>query len=821
MTSWIDCIKKAQQEGRLSQKAYEQANELFDEVKESLANKMGEDVAEVEAGLKAFNAIKHELAEKKRRELLKIKTWQRIDKNLKEYKNARGEYDPAKAMLAILDRDEFANYSNLEARRKAVLGSLHSKMTDVLSSFRRNIAGGLRSKALLNDVVREVFGEDTGNVSAKELATAWSETAEFARMRFNKAGGAVPKRADWGMPQTHDSVKIRKMPYKKWRDFIAPKLDLDKMIDEVSGLPFSQVPEKLELALREVYETIKTEGWNKIKPSGQALGKTLAGRHADHRFLSFRSADDFLAYQKELGTNDTFSTMMGHLDVMARDIASLEILGPNPHSTMRFMEQTVRKWGAETDNMSKAERAVYKAQNMYGIFSGGNNVPIDGVVARGFAGVRQTLQSAQLGAAAISAITDLNFGRIARKQAGLPQTKLVANYIKYLNPLNVSDQKIAVRMGLIAENWSTIAAGQARYVGDISGPEFTRRIADAVMRLSGLSPLTQAGKWAFGMEFMGKLADDAGLSFNQLDPIMQKIMKKYGIESDAWNIMRSTQLYEHETATFLRPDDITTRTDLSPELAEDIANRYLEMILSETEFAVPSSSLRGRASLMGESKPGSLIGEIVRSFAMYKNFSITLLNTHIMRIVSEKSPAMAADLIISTTLMGGLAIQLKEISKGRDPRPMTSPEFWGAALMQGGGLGIFGDVLFKGVNRFGGGLASTIAGAPVGFVNDLNNLTVGNIMQLAGGDDSNAGGEAVRFARRYIPGASLWYTRLAAERLLFDNMDRWADPKAHKRFRRLERKYEREYNQKFWWKPGKNAPDRMPNLGNITKETPK
>ena len=41
---------------------------------------------------------------------------------------------------------------------------------------------------------------------------------------------------------------------------------------------------------------------------------------------------------------------------------------------------------------------------------------------------------------------------------------------------------------------------------------------------------------------------------------------------------------------------------------------------------------------------------------------------------------------------------------------MTSPEFWGAALLQGGGLGIFGDFMVSSVSRGGRGIEETVAG---------------------------------------------------------------------------------------------------------------
>jgi hypothetical protein len=196
--------------------------------------------------------------------------------------------------------------------------------------------------------------------------------------------------------------------------------------------------------------------------------------------------------------------------------------------------------------------------------------------------------------------------------------------------------------------------------------------------------------------------------------------------------MRATPLYDFNGATFLRPDDIAARTDIDPRMANDLTDKLIIMINTETNFAVPSTSIRGRLALTGNVRPGTIPGEVLRSFAMYKNFSVTILNTHIARGlaldgVSAKGRYLGG-FIVTATLMGALAMQLKEISKGRDPVPMDTPEFWGAAMLQGGGLGIFGDFMFSQTNRFGGGLAETVGGPVVGLINDVRNLTIGNII---------------------------------------------------------------------------------------------
>ena len=825
--SFRECIVNAEAEGTITGEQAKQARELFDDLETEYQGNMAGPAASLKAARDAFGSLERQALERKRRKLLQVQNWQKLKVNLEGYRNLRGERDIGRAAEALFDTDGLSKYSSVVQREAAVERSATRKLYNVLATFRRNLVGETRNKADLKNMIREVFERgSTGDASAREMAEAWAEASDYLRKRFNAAGGRIPKRKDWGLPQVHDTLAVRKATFQEWRDFIQPRLDSAKMIDEVTGLPFT--PDRMELALHNVYETIRTDGMNKLIPGSVGQGKSVANRNLDHRFLVFKNADNWMQYQEKFGNSNSFDTMFAHIKVMAKDIAMMEVLGPNPKATVTFLKQTIQKEaGMKADEAAEnaARKSSARLDSLYLAVTGANNAPIDGKFASTFAGLRQVLQSAQLGAAAISAITDVNFNRLARSFTGLPQANTLTQYLKLISPLGAEEKgKLAIRLGLIADGWSSLASGQMRYVGDISGPEITRRVADFVMRASLLSPMTQAGRWAFGMEFLGALADNVGKTFDQLDEPFRKTMERYNLSSDHWEIIRKTDLYEHEGATFLRAEDIEARTDITPGLARDLGTRLMEMVETETNFAVPSTSLRGRTALTGDARPGTISGELVRSFAMYKNFGITLVNTHLMRGMQQQGGKAKgryfADLIISTTLMGALAMQLKEMSKGRDPKPMTGPAFWGAALLQGGGLGIFGDFLFSDVNRFDRGLAETIAGPVVGFADDVRKLTIGNIIEAANGEDTNAASEMIQFAARYTPGASLWYTRLALERMVIDQAQMMTDPKAKSKMRRLENRYKKEQGQKYWWRPGKTAPDRAPNLENVLAPAP-
>jgi hypothetical protein len=457
--------------------------------------------------------------------------------------------------------------------------------------------------------------------------------------------------------------------------------------------------------------------------------------------------------------------------------------------------------------------------NLFAYHKGTLHKPVDGFFGNTFAGLRQILTSAQLGGAAIMTITDFHWTRMTAKFNGLPATKANAKAVKFLSEGMKKDKamaRTAIRLQLGAEMWSAISAVQTRYLNDIDAPLWSKRVSDFILRGSGLSHSTQSNKWAFGWIGMGHLAESINKPFNKLDINLQKQFTKYGIKSKDWEIIRKTKLYDAgidepsmvgKGATFLRPDDIHARADLDFATREYLTTRLMTWLVNETNFAVPTSSAKGRITLAGSSQPGTLKGEVVNSMLMYKNFPITLGMTHLARgfqQVGLKGKAKyLVPMILGGTVMGALAYELKQIAAGKNP---TSPEnmgvrYWLNAMVYGGGLGIFGDFLFQDTNRYGGSLSKTLTGPVISFLGDLVNLTVGNVAQLASGEKTNAGKELAAFIQRYTPGTNLWYTRLVIERIIFDTLEKLLNPNYQSDTRRKVNQLKSRTGQDYWWSP--------------------
>ena len=141
--------------------------------------------------------------------MLQAQTWKRISKDLDEYRTAAGMEDPGLAALALFEQDASSKFLSITQVQAAIERSATRKMDKYLATFRRNLIGQTRNKAKIPNMIREIFNESTGDAAARELAEAWQEASEYLRKRFNAAGGAIPKRSDWGLPQIHDTLRVR------------------------------------------------------------------------------------------------------------------------------------------------------------------------------------------------------------------------------------------------------------------------------------------------------------------------------------------------------------------------------------------------------------------------------------------------------------------------------------------------------------------------------------------------------------------------------------------------------------------------------------
>jgi uncharacterized protein (UPF0297 family) len=700
------------------------------------------------------------------------------------------------------------------------------------------LSGAQKEKlTLLQDIIRELHDPGaTKNKVASELAIAYTEAAEHARLLYNQSGGAIRLNKSWALPQPHHAGKIMHVGAEKWKADIKPLLNRDAMLDNATGLKMTD--EELDELLNEVYQSIVTDGRNKLDTivtgNMSGTGKSIAKRHLEHRVLNFADGDAYMAYQKMYGEHDTFDVMMNHLRSMAKDITSMQVLGPNAESTVTFLKQYVKQIadrqvadGANPKVLNRADRAGLLFDAMWQIHKGLPESP-NASFNTFMKNYRALLMATRLGSTPlIAAPTDMMTVRKMAKMNGMSQWRAVGGYLRELFRFNKSERsQLAAELGMMNESMMDgTSSALARYLHEDNATPFFQFIVDSSLRLNGLTHITQSGRHWAGMMMMSNMAKNTGKGFTELTPGMQKGLARYGITADKWEKIRTAKLYSKQFSgqdiNYLRAEDIAKIEGLGTGEARELADSYMRMVFGEMEVAVPTVSYLERAKLTGVTPPGTMAGEITRSFAMFKSWPFAFYHNHIQRAWMEADTPLQkanalADTFLFMTIGGALGVQLMEITKGRkpmdtDPTTEAGRRFWGNAMLRSGGFGPLFDVA-AGLGDYRQGLSGYVAGPVIGAMDSIGYALFGSGKDLIEGKEDVGAKFKTRAMKEVIshtPYQSNWMINLVMKRLLWEKILLWNDPSYIKQINRSVRRDYRE-GKEYWWKPNEDRPRENP-----------
>lgn len=768
----------------------------------------------------AADDIKNRLRKKTQRNRHTIMA--QLQKEQENYLRAQRASPEAAVELPLRVLEASRSSANQVDSVVGVMNALRNQFDGMLSTFleqhSRDIVGNVRNKAKLKNIVRELHGEGTGDAVASAMSKAITDAKERARQLFNAAGGDIGLLEDHGMPHRHDRVRIMRGGFDTWFDEVAPRLDWTRIENFWTKQPFSvdgtPPPAGVQRGfLKEIFDNIDTDGWVKRDVTwGMQNGKALSNRYSEARTLHFKTADDWMAYNDRFGVSDPYSSIVGHMHRMARDIAMMRVLGPSHTAGLdNVVNHAMKKVAGNKALEEKLTANANTAKAMLAHMSGTANAPHNEFWARFFGGTRQALSAAHLGSAMLVSGSDSVAMSLAANSVGMNPANVVSRHVGLL--ANRMSREEAARAGYVADTLSDAGNTMLRYLGEAPVAGWTERLSSFVMRAQGLSFWTDMARVAFNMEFAGNLADARTLG--DLEPRMAASLRSRGITDADWAMFAREDLHfraknggRFASPAYWRSAAVSAGVD--PKEAERIALTIDGFVQEMTEVAVPSNSFEMRARFMGESRPGSISGELARSLVAYKSYAMTFSINQFRQVMAIPTGMGRAQYVAAGmagfTVMGAVGVQLKELAKGNEPRPMDDPSFWTAAALQGGGLGIIGDLTSASTTRLGGGLMGYFAGPVVGLGNDIGALTFGNMAAVMKGENANLGRDVVKFGKRYTPGTTLWQTRAAMDRLVWDQMQMVLDPDADTAMRREAKRQQREYGNGQWWDAGALTP---------------
>lgn len=675
---------------------------------------------------------------------------------------------------------------------------------------------GLDNPAMTADVVREVFkmaDGHTGNPAAKAAAKAWLEVIENMRQRFNSAGGSIGKLGYGYLSQAHDALRVLQAGADNWAQRTIKLLDRDQYLREDGSL--MNDAEVLDM-LRAAHQTISENGQNKTEP-GQFKGTgARANRGSDHRVLHFKDGDAWMEYMRDFGEGSLYDSMIGHVGAMARDIGLVENYGPNPAQTYRVQADIAQRADGVGTLANRAQGNTPEAY--WELISGNSGAAANRTIARIGKDLRNVQTAAKITAGPLAAFGDMATIATTLHFNRLPYFEMIANVGKQFK---AEERAWLQSHGVIAES---LVNDVQRMVGEHFSHNLTGQVTNAVMRASLLNAWTDGLRAAFSATLMRNFAPKLGKGWADLDGWDQQLLARKGIGEAEWAVISKAAPTDRNGMQYLTAQAIRGVDD---PLARTAATKWLAFVNDEAQFAVVNPDLATRAVVTGgATRAGTFSGEAWRSFAQFKSFPIAMVTRHWQRIIDtprglEGAPlgfgagnpllggelgtkiGMLAAFMVTTTMLGAIQTQGRQVIAGKDPIDMTGDhagKFWTKALAAGGGGGFFADVLLAPLDdpsrSFEGklGMAGPVAGAAGGLIDVAK-------------ADKNQGARAVQWLNDQLPGVDIWYLRAAWEHWVLHQAQEAINPGY---VGRIEQRAQKQWGQGMWWAPGEALPDRLP-----------
>ncbi len=672
------------------------------------------------------------------------------------------------------------------------------------------------------------------NPDILKLAKIMEEYSETIRLKLNDRGANIQKLWGYIVRQSHDPYSIRDaakklgknldemeadpnlkgsdINYNKnftaWKNFVLDKLDKERTFAGVDDIDQFMLFAYNSLVKN---ENLKSDGAD--FSYGARATKDVAKSSKFKRVLHFKTADDWFDYNDVFGVGNLKESFFSGLQTAGRNIGIMDTLGTKPAENF----EKIRKAVAKRMVMDKRDQNTVSSKQFNKFISvvDGSIYTVENFGVAKYSAIARALSSmAKLGGATVSAAADIGLYGSEMRYQGKSFLGGMFEAMSSLARIKNTKQKkdIAEMLGFIADNTIYDIAGRYQ-VGDNLSKGFTKA-QRFFFKVNLLSWWTNTLKEGAMLGMANYFAKQKNLSFDSLNPQLKNLFKVYNIDSTKWNIIRKTamekaddgtefiniglldQISDGDVKKITGIDDLTSR-EIGIEKDKFKAS-VSGMLLDRSIYAVIEPDARVRATMTQGQLAGTAAGEALRFFFQFKAFPLSIVQKVLGREIDyfkgqnkevQRGIVGLAAIVVTSGLLGYLSMTIKDLLKGRSPRDPTKVKSVMAAFLQGGGLGIYGDVLFQ-ETRSGGDILGQLAGPVPLTAFDL----VQAIKYGIRGEGGKAGRTAYRAVSQSIPFLNLFYLKTAFDYLIGYSIMETMSPGT---LRRMENRMRRDYNQEF------------------------
>ncbi|EPG4139443.1 hypothetical protein [Klebsiella pneumoniae] len=676
--------------------------------------------------------------------------------------------------------------------------------------------GNKRSDAFFADVVREIYGTDTGNAPAKSFAQKWSSTMDGYREARNRAGGTVGKLENYA-PQSHDATVMQRVGKPAWVSFMMKNLDREQYISDAGA---RLTDPELENVIGKMYDSIVTDGVNKIQLDVQGLAEGAVGNfgstniarmlNTSHREIHLRDADAVIAYNNQFSDRALGASFFSHLNGAARDVALINEMGPNPGLTFATLKDTAAK------RDSQMPGAVFDGD---GSVKGGNRgafspdayfrqIMHNNADFTDFDRISSALTAYQ----AATKLTSTGLRSVFQDTPGMLLNMADVGQLHNIGTVlhSAFRPKEAAQFGIGAEVAVRAAREGAERImaqGRFNLANALSRYAQATMKYTLLDAWTNAARRAGQTSHALALGEWSRQPWDKLDSSQRGLLNNAGITEGDWQHIMSIPRKK------LRGQDIHDVSDVSalgipPDEAMRLQAQIMGFVRMGGDIVTSEHNLTAQTLMSAGGRTNALTKQVM----LFKNAG-AIQTAHMLDRLSRKSGETKVGYVAATAALsasfGYMALVAQAVTSGQNPPPPDDIRTIGKAMAVAGGFAMVQDLITSMYDAVSGDNSGHSSSA-VPIFGDL--ATLGKIAFTAPTDPQKAGYMAIKFGRQQIAPLNYWYTKAAIDHMFFNDAAEALNPGYQRRLM----KYADQKGQQYFWDPSGDLT--APEMGYYKKE---
>ena len=668
-------------------------------------------------------------------------------------------------------------------------------------------------------VIRELWNVTTGgkagkNPQARRVAEIIHEAQERARTMQNAAGAWIGKLEHYVTRQSHDMDLVRgngtPEAFAKWRDFILPRLD-ERTFDSLDDLTPASVDAFMMRTWNAIASGVHDTSRGRVAWGDVGAGTgpgNLAKRASAERTLLFRDADAWADYNQTFGRGTLMDAVRGGLENGAKNTALMRTWGPNPEAMHETVTAAAEVRARDRSDFKAVDALKAKTNERYfSILTSASAVdanmkaPMTGLTYGQITAGAQALQTlSKLGGVVLASVPDFAVNASVLRHNGVGLFESYFNQVTSLLPKGAARREVG----------DLAAAGIDGFLGNVasrfSGQDAVRgnsaRLVDLFHKMNLLEWWTQSLKRGVGTMLSHNLGRLADRGFDALPERLRTTLGRYDITAADWDAARVSAAKAGDGRVYLlaaHMDDPALRS------------KFHTYTAAQTRDAMTEPTLFARNAQTWGTQAGTPEGMAARLIMQFKTYPITFMNRAYNREIKNAGNGMdvagIAHLIVATSLVGYVSLELKNLARGREPKTANADGFGdyaklvSQAIVQGGGLGFYGDFLFGEARRGSGGPVSNLFGPTIGTLDGFFGLlqtATGAGLRQDEKDQRTLLPDAIRFAQANTPFVNLFYARWALDQMIWYRLQEAANPGYLARY---EERMKREHDTTFMLSP--------------------